>query len=81
METKMENTYSTKDLSEASALLIKNQKLLHLERQGKTVYFHFADKKNCEELASQFWFDECLVNAKSYYNAMVTLKNRIFSAL
>jgi hypothetical protein len=79
METEIEETYSTRDLSEASMLLVKNQKLFSLERHGKTVYFHFANKENCEELANQFWFGECLVNAKTYYEAMTTLKNRIFA--
>lgn len=73
------NEYSTKDLAEGSLLLVKNKKLIRLDRQGKIVYFIFADRKSCEELSNQFWFGQCLVNAKSYYEAMTTLKNRIFS--
>lgn len=74
----IENIYSTKDLAEASLLLVKNQKLIRLNRQGKTVFFVFEDKKGCADLSNQFWFGECLVNAKSYFEAIQTLKNRIF---
>ncbi len=79
MNTKINNEYSSKDLAESALLLIKDQKLLKMNRQGKTVYFVFADKTRCEELSNQFWFSECLVNAKSYYDAILTLKNRIFA--
>ena len=73
------NEYKTKDLAEASLLLVKNQKLIRLEREGRIVYFVFGNKKTCEELSNQFWFGECLVNAKSYHEATITLKNRIFA--
>lgn len=78
MDNELENVYSTKDLSEASLLLTKNQKLIRLNRQGKTVFFVFGDRKECDDLSSQFWFGQCLVNAKSYFEAIQTLKNRIF---
>lgn len=73
------NAFRTKDLSEASLLLTKSGRLLEIERDGNTCWFVFEDKKSCENLSDQFWFGECLVNAKSYYQAMATLKNRIFS--
>lgn len=79
MNNELENVYSTKDLAEASLLLVKNQKLIRLDRQGKIVFFVFEDRKSCENLSNQFWFGECLVNAKSYYEAIQTLKNRIFA--
>ena len=79
MNNELENVYSTKDLAEASLLLVKNQKLIRLNRQGKTVFFVFEDKKNFEDISNQFWFGEFLVNAKTYYEAMQTLKNRIFA--
>lgn len=81
MNTKinMNDSYATRDLAEASLLLTKKQKLIRLDRQGKIVYFIFSGKERCEELSNQFWFGDCLVNAKSYYEAMATLKNRIFA--
>lgn len=71
--------YKTKDLAEASILLTKKQKLIRIEREGKVCWFIFQDKEKCQEIANQFWFGECLINAKSYYEAMLTLKNRIFA--
>lgn len=75
----MNDEYKTKDLAESSLLFCKDKKLLRLERQGRIVYFIFSDKISCEELSNQFWFGECLVNARNYYEAIQTLKNRIFS--
>lgn len=72
-------TFKTRDLPEASLLLTKGSRLLEIERDGNTCWFVFENKKSCEELSKQFWFGECLVDAKSYYQAMATLKNRIFS--
>ena len=79
MDSKQEDIYSTRDLGESSLLLSKKQKLLRLERQSNTVYFIFADRKTCEMLSNQFFFGVCLVNAKTYFEAIQTLKNRIFS--
>lgn len=79
MEPYIENEYSTRDLSEAAALIIFHQNLIRLERHGRIVYFIFSDKNRCEEISNQYWFGECLVNAKSYYEAMTTLKHRIFN--
>lgn len=80
MNINNEYIYSTHDLSEGSLLLTKNQKLIRLERVGGTVFFIFADKNRCKELSDQFWFGECLVDAKSYFEAIQTLKNRIFAS-
>lgn len=72
-------TYLTKDLAEASLLLVKGQKLIGMNRESNTCWFEFADKNVCADLSNQFWFGECLVNAKTYFDALATLKNRIFS--
>ncbi len=71
--------YKTKDLAEASALLTRSQKLIDIEREDKICWFVFENKRSCEKIATDFWFGICMVNAKNYYQAMVTLKNRIFS--
>jgi len=74
----MEN-YKTKDLGEASALLTMRRILVDIEREGKICWFVFTDKKRCEEISRQFFFDTLLVNAREYYDSMGRLKNRIFS--
>lgn len=79
MNINISNEYLTRDLAEASLLLTKKQKLLRLDRQGKVCWFVFADEEKCKQLSNQFFFGVCLVNAKSYFDAIQTLKNRIFS--
>jgi hypothetical protein len=73
------NTYRTKDLGECAALIAVKQHLINIERQGSICWFVFEDKEKCEKLGSQFFFGELSVNAREYYEAMVRVKNRIFS--
>lgn len=75
---RMEN-YRTKDLAEAAALIVMRRELLNMVREGKICWFIFSDKKRCEEISKQFFFDTLLVNARDFYDAMIRLKNRIFS--
>lgn len=71
--------YKTKDLAEASMLIVKEQKLNSVEWEGRICWFIFQDKKTCEELSNSYFFKEVLVNARSFYEAMSRLKNRIFA--
>lgn len=75
----MTTEYSTKDLGEAGALLVKEQKLIRMDREGKTCWFVFADKEECKRLSNQFFFEELLVDAREFYEALNRLKHRIFS--
>ena len=76
---KVQNNYQTKDLAEASFLLTKKVKFLHIEREGRTCWFFFQDRGLCERLTSEFWFENATVPAKIFYDAVQTLKNRIFA--
>ena len=71
--------YRIKDLAEAGALIVKKQQLVEIEREGKTCWFVFENKQECEKLSNQFFFGEFLVNARDYYETLNRLKNRIFS--
>lgn len=73
------NEYFTKDLGEASALLCKSAKLLHLQQENNFFWFVFTDKALCNELANAYWANELQISAKSYYDAMRSLKDRLFS--
>lgn len=75
----MTTEYSTKDLGEAGALIVKGQKLIRMDREGKICWFVFEDKEICERLSNQFFFGELYVNAREFYEALGRLKNRIFS--
>lgn len=75
----MKEPYKTKDLAEASALLVMKKTLLKVEREGQICWFVFDDKKNCEKISNNFFFGQLPVNAREYYEAMNRLKNKIFS--
>ena len=75
----MEEKYKTKDLAEAAALIVKKQVLMEIEREGKTCWFVFTNKKVCEEITNQFFFGELVANVREYYEVLNRLKNRIFS--
>jgi len=74
------DTYRTKELSESAVLLTLGQKIVDVEKIDRICWFIFADSKKCREIANQFWYGQCLVDAKSYYDSIVRLKNRIFSS-
>ncbi|MDD4382549.1 MAG: DUF5659 domain-containing protein [Candidatus Shapirobacteria bacterium] len=74
------NNYRTKDLAESATLLTLGQKIIDVERIDRICWFVFADSKKCQKIANQFWYDQCLVDAKTYYDSIVRLKNRIFSS-
>jgi len=71
--------YKTKDLAEASMLIVKRQKLISVEREGRICWFVFSDKRECEQLSNDYYFGEILVSARDFHEAMSRLKGRIFS--
>lgn len=75
----MNEYYKTKDLAEAGFLFTKNKKLVSIDREGRTCWFVFENKNECEELSKKFWFQDALIPSKSFYEAIQTLKNRIFN--
>lgn len=75
----MNNTYRTKDLSEAAFLMTKGLPLNSLKREGKTCWFIFADEAKCKTLSSMYWFQNAEIPAKLFVDSIQTLKNRIFS--
>jgi len=73
------NTYKTKDLYEASTLYALDQKFLYLEKEGEYFWFVFGNKEVCQEIADKYWRREVSVDAKTYADAIRTLKDRLFS--
>ncbi len=73
------NIYKTKDLGEAAAILVKKQKLMRIEREGKTCWFVFNNSSTCLDISADYFFGELLANIRDYYEALNILKNRIFS--
>ena len=73
------DVYLTKDLYEAAALYSANQKFLGLEREGQFYWFAFENKEVCQKISDDFWAKRVKVDAKSYAEAIRTLKDRIFA--
>ena len=75
----MEDDYKTKDLGEAAALIVKKQRFIRMDRDGRICWFVFENLQECERLSSDFFFGELLVNARELQEAIKRLKHRIFS--
>ena len=73
------NDYITKDLYEAAALYSSNQKFLGLRKEGSFYWFIFEDRESCQQISDGFWAKKVKVDAKSYAEAVRTLKDRIFA--
>ena len=72
-------TYKTKDLGEAAALIVKRQRFIRIDWEGRICWFVFENKQECEGLSSDYFFGELLVNAREFQEAIKRLKHRIFS--
>ena len=79
METDTKNIYKTKDLGEAAAILVKKQKLLKIEREGKICWFVFPNAPTCLNISSDFYLGKLSANVREYYEAINMLKKIIFS--
>ena len=75
----MKDDYKTKDLGEAAALIVKKQRFIRMDRDGRICWFVFENLQECERLSSDFFFGELLVNARELQEAIKRLKHRIFS--
>lgn len=73
------DVYKTRDLAEAAALLVSQQRLIQIQRVGKICWFLFTDKEKCSQISNEYFFGSLLVNAREYQQAMARLKNRIFA--
>ncbi|MBI4100799.1 hypothetical protein HY439_03635 [Candidatus Microgenomates bacterium] len=73
------NTYKTKHLAESAVLILREIKLVEIEKTNKICWFIFENKEKCEEISNDFFFGNLLVNARDYYEVLTRLKNRIFA--
>mgnify|MGYP001618143804 CR=1 FL=1 len=81
MDNHINAEYKTRDYAEASVLILKNQKLIQIEREGKTCWFIFENESVCKEISDQYFFGELLLNAREFKEAMDRLKSRIFAKI
>lgn len=73
------NRYETKDLYEASAIYSLYGKFIGLEKDGKQFWFVFDNKDICQKISNDYWQKQLSVDAKTYADAIRSLKDRIFN--
>lgn len=72
--------YRSYDLGLASALVQVGFALSGLDRNnGKRVEFIFDKTPELEGAVTRFWSGELLVDAQGYFEAIRSIKNRIYS--
>ena len=71
----MKNTYTTKDLGEAVALLSSGVKMNSIDWKERVAYFTFAG--DCESLSREYFFGNLQVNARLFNDNMRSLKSRL----
>ena len=72
-------TYKTKDLGESAALIIKNMRLIRIDREGRICWFVFEKNRESEEITKEFFFADLMVNAREYFETIRRLKSLIYS--
>ena len=73
------NEFSTKDLHEAAYLYATGYKLLRLDKEKTYYWLVFEDTEACNRAIEKFWRKEGLIDAKTYADAIRSLKDRLFS--
>jgi len=82
METrpKSSESFLTYDMSLAAVLVLLKYDLVYIDKENpKKVAFVFARQKDIDQDVDKFWNDNIKVKARSYFDTLKMLKNRIYS--
>lgn len=81
MKNNMDDTFRTKDLSEATALDCIGIPLAGLERHvdGRSYFFVFGKAIQANEASRKYWSGELMVSARNFADSMRRMKDRIFA--
>jgi hypothetical protein len=72
--------WTTYDLGVSTALLCAGFGLLSLNRTNpRKVIFIFRKAKNIDETANAYFADQLKLNARSFFDQLKALKNRLYS--
>lgn len=72
--------FQTSDLGLATALCCRSYELLSLDKQDpRKVSFIFKRELGIEDDADAYWSNELETKARTYFDNLRTLKNRIYS--
>jgi hypothetical protein len=72
--------FKTKDIYEASALIATNANLITLEADRGFYWFVFENATSCRKVSDSYWSNRLTILAKSYAEAIRSLKDRIFAS-
>lgn len=74
-------TFQTFDLGLASALISAGYHLLNLDKSNpRKVQFFFKDSNSIQVVVENYWSDSLKVNARTHFENLKMLKNRIYSS-
>jgi hypothetical protein len=74
------HVWTTYDLGVSTALLCAGFELLALNRNNsRKVLFIFRREENIDETANAYFADQLKLNARSYFDQLRALKNRLYS--
>ncbi len=77
---KKENTLKTTDLGQATALYTAGFEIKEIDKTNpKRSEFVFLNEDGIEKTINDWWNDKLIVKARSYYDNMKMLKNRIYN--
>lgn len=72
--------FTTYDLGLAATLLATGFALDYLDNTNpRKVQFVFKRRSTLDAVIQNYWGNTCHVDAQTYFNALKTLKNRIYS--
>lgn len=72
--------YRTHDLGNASALLCSGFELLSLDKENpRKALFVFKKENDIEEIANLYFSDRLDVRARSFFDSLKALKNKLYS--
>ena len=74
-----EDTFQTRDLWLAAALMASGRRLAGLVWHEGRAYFAFEDPVACQASADGYWSRNLQVQAKDFADALRTLKDRLHS--
>lgn len=76
------SVFTTYDLGVSAALLTAGYKLHRLDRthsRDRRVLFVFEHKQGIDDAANRFFSDQLRVKARSYFDNLKALKNKLYS--
>ena len=74
------SVFSTSDIGVATALLCANCELLNVEKSNpRKALFVFRKQADIEEIANKYFADRLEVKARSFFDNLKALKNKLYS--